>query len=420
MAGIRQAWLRTMSIWRPFVLVVFAIVIAGCPGMDGNLTSGDGDGDGTGDGVGMGTDGPLSAKIINFTADSQVSLTDPFVSVLYEVENMPADATLATFYVPVIGVPPNLSEDGDRVAIDEAATLVSGQGAFQFKPTEAGSGKYQVGITIVTADGSTSLDALSEGRILVEGLPEPKFVLPIADVDQDFATVNRGDDVLVTFDAGDPENDVQWRVFYLDNLTDCERIVDLPSVAVDELGTQVGSPGSGNVGSVTLATADLNAGCYQLGISATDSGSSIATTVDRGNADLIVTNIAGPIVLVIDAGSAAPPSVSFTAPGASAVCLEVVNGVVTPFTIRFDATVPQPGVTALITIFHDDDRVGSNGFTTILDQISHTNIPTAGVALPTNLPEGITNIGAAIDDGVNPIQYDYAVGAVTIAKTCSP
>ncbi len=404
MAGIPRIWFRTLSIWRPLVLVVLAVVLAGCPAAEVMVPDG-----GTGGG-GTGTDAPVTAKIVNFASDTQIDLTLPFVSVLYTIENMPEGAMLSTFFVPVIGVPPNVLEDGDRITIDEATTLTASQGAFEFVPATAGSGNFLAGITIVTADGMTTVDALSDGRIMVEGVPDPQFVLPIADAGEDFFSVDRGDDVLITFDAGDPENSVQWRAFYLE-LTDCVRTTEIPDVALDEIGTQIGSPGSGNVGAVTLATADLVGGCYQLGLSATDSGSSIATTVDRGNDELIITNIAGPIVLVVDVVGVSPPSVTFTAPGSADETIVVGAN----FSIQFEATVSQPGATGTITLFYDDDRIGTNGFTTIVSGLVHTDSPFV-VSLPTNVPEGTINIGAAIDDGINPVQFDYAVGTITITS----
>ncbi len=402
MAGIPNTWFRAFSIWRPLVLVVLAVVLAGCPAaVEPTPDGGGGD---------PGTDVPVTASIVNFTADTQVDLTLPFVSVLYTVGNLSDGATISTFFVPVIGVSPNVLEDGDRVVIDEASALIASEGAFEFVPATAGSGNFLAGVTIVSADGMTTVDALSSGRITVEGLPDPQFILPMADAGEDFFSVDREDDVLITFDAGDPENDVQWRVFYLE-LTDCVRTSDIPGVALDELGTQVGSPGTGNVGAVTLPTADLEGGCYQLGISATDSGSSIATTVDRGNDELIITNIAGPIVLVIDVLGVSPPSVTFTAPGS----LDETITVGASFSIRFDATVNQPNATGDITLFYDDDRDGTNGFTSIISGLVHTDSPFV-VSLPTDVAEGIINIGAAIDDGVNPVQYDYAVGTITVSN----
>ena len=47
--------------------------------------------------------------------------------------------------------------------------------------------------------------------------------------------------------------------------------------------------GTGNTGAHTLATTDMAIGGYEIGISATDTGKSIAATVSDGFGDRIVT-----------------------------------------------------------------------------------------------------------------------------------
>jgi hypothetical protein len=117
-----------------------------------------------------------------------------------------------------------------------------------------------------------------------------------------------GTDVAISFDAGDPEGDVQWRLFYLSE-------TDSRELPPDQLGTQIGPPGSGNVGNATLSTSGLNPGDYELGLSATDSGMSIANTVAAGDLERIVTipNTAtrGPIVRVVAEVDVVPPTLTF-------------------------------------------------------------------------------------------------------------
>ena len=75
----------------------------------------------------------------------------------------------------------------------------------------------------------------------------------------------------ISFDAGDPQDLVAWRLFLL--AEDARR-----DVSLDQLGEEL-STGFGNVGEFTMTTAKRVPGQYLLGVSATDNGASVAAAV---------------------------------------------------------------------------------------------------------------------------------------------
>jgi hypothetical protein len=208
--------------------------------------------------------------------------------------------------------------------------------------------------------------------------------------------VAQGDGVFVSFDVGDPEGDVQWRLFILGPL-------DPP----DEFGEQL-AVGEGNAGTFVLDTGPYNPAEYVLGLSATDSGFSVAVTLENGDFERVVT-VLGPTVSIEQELSNVPPTIAITAPGETDV--GVFQGA--SFTIRFAGEVNEPGAVGRIDVFYDTDRSLDNGYTLIEADLPAT---ATTAALPTDLEEGAYYIGATINDGVNPAQTVYANGRIIIAE----
>ena len=172
----------------------------------------------------------------------------------------------------------------------------------------AGVGFFRVGIELTT--GSEVLEAVSDGVIHVQGGPDPCFAQPCTiaaagtpaaqtftacgDVACDLiaeVTLGDQDGFDVSFDAGDPEGGVQWRLFYL-------READSPANPADQLGVEI-LTGSGNVAAVVFLTIDLVLGDYDLGVSATDSGLTIAETVEADGDNSRIVTVMGPVVRVV-------------------------------------------------------------------------------------------------------------------------
>lgn len=365
-------------------------LLVGCPGLSGVPQDNTNTNDNT-------NTGGVTGEIVTLRTTRQVSALEPFLSILYTVTGAPSGSQISSFYVPVIATGlETYMETGDRVTI--ANNLLAGTNqAFNFVPGPAGPGTYRVGVTVTAASQLTTI--LSARVIEVQGFPNPVFVLPPGGT----TVVTRGQDVFISFDAGDPENNVQWRLFYLSPN-------DSRNLSADQLGTQLAT-GTGNVGSATLNTTDLTPGDYTLGLSATDSGDSIATAANRGDDELIITNNNGPVIRVVDTGGGLPPTISITAPGNTSVTLFGDES----FAIRFNVTIREPDATGFLDLFYDLDRNPTN-FTIIPGA---TNLPVSRTSfdLPTNLTAGIYNIGAAVRDGINPTVYAYAVGTITVVRT---
>ncbi len=341
--------------------------------------------------------GQTTARIVSPTTGFGVSFLSASISVLYDLPDEAAD--ISGYYVEVEGPESTSPRVGDPVIV--AVSLPTGQSrAFNFVPSAAGVGYFRVGV-MYTLDGQ-QLTVESQAVIQVQGAPDPVFTQP----SQAITSVEQGDSVNVAFDARDPENNVQWRLF---------RWAPGQSRTgpVDQLGTTL-AVGAGNEGSFTMNTAGLIPGDYQLGLSATDTGLSVAATVARGDAARVATipseTTPTPIIRVVEPGVLVPPTIEISAPGAATVVLFRND----PFNIQFDAEVLEEGAVGEIEVFYDNDRDPTNGFTTIADNLPES---TTSVALPTTLPEGTYNIGATIRDFVNAPVTVYATGQIVVIRT---
>ncbi len=367
--------------------LAMVMLVGGCPA-GSNPTPPDNTNDNT-DG------GDAEAEIISPSTSFGISSLDPPISVLYSVPE--AATEVSGFRVPVADSSPDGAPIGDRVVI--ATSLATGEmQAFSFDPAEAEVGFFRVGILFTLDADEESVE--STGVIQVQGSPDPVFIQP----SEPLTEVVQGSAAFVSFDVGDPEGNVQWRLFILAPL-------DSRTNPPDQLGTQL-AVGSGNVGTFTLDTSDFSPADYQLGLSATDSGASVAVTVDRGETDRIVTVPNGsstPILRIVAPSENLPPTIVITAPGATDVGLFQGDA----FTIRFTGQVNEPGAVGRIDIFYDTDRNLTNGYSLIEADLPVT---TTTAAFPTDLPEGTYFVGATINDGINAPQSVYADGRVIVVE----
>jgi hypothetical protein len=343
--------------------------------------------------------------IVNVSSTSTIQLSereDP-LSILYSA-TAPQGAIISSFYEPAGG--------GTRTVI--STLLPAGDGQFRFDPADAGVGTYRVGLIIRVGDEDETI--LSAGVIQVQGPPNPVFVVP-----HDATDWLLGQDMVLRFDAQDPEDtNVNWRVFYLG-----ER--DSRDVPADELGTQLGAPGTGNVGQRVFATANLTPGAYVMGISAADTGDTISAAVAKGEEARIVT-VFGPTVTLYEELEPRAPKIEVIAPGSSAEQLFGNQS----FSIAVEASVFEPGATGLVEVFYDLDNDFNLGFAGVIGTASISSsssgagptpltfpLPTddATTAADEGLPEGTYYIGATISDGINPMSVDYASGTITIVRT---
>jgi len=370
--------------------MVFIALTVGCPNVPvGQPSTGNGNDEEPPDVV-------ITSKMITPSTGFGLSALEEPISLFYSVDESATD--VRGFRVPVADGVLNSAPIGERV-ITATNLAVGANQVLSFDPGEAGIGFFRVGI-LFKIDGVEE-DAESQAVIRVQGSPDPIFIQPgIA-----LSLVDRGDNVFISFDVRDPEGDVQWRLFYLSE-------TDSLNVPQDQLGTAIGT-GSGNGGSFTFPTSSLEPGDYQLGISATDSGSSIAVTVANGQSARIVTipnlTTTAPILRVTGASVPMPPTIEVTEP---ATTVTIATG--ESFTILFTGTILEPGATGTIEVFFDLDKNVSNGF---VETIAVVPAETTSVMFPTNAlpPPGTYFIGALIFDGVNPEVTDYASGSIIVA-----
>lgn len=394
---------RTFPLWWIAVAPVAAAMVLGAtcgtPPPD----------DGSGTGQDPDTLG-VTARLVAPNANVALSVLDVQpLSVIYSITGETALVTGSVgFYVKVAGSGPDAGDLTQPIVIDPSLD-VGENNSFGFDPRVTGVGFYRVGIRVTVSGSSSVIDKRSPGVIQVQGPPDPRFILPA----EPLTVVDQGDEVLIKFDAGDPEGGVQWRLFYLSS-ADAQDPTDLLIGPVDEFGTQLGQPGSGNAGDFTWSTSGLPVGEYVLGLSATDSGVSISATVDRGESDKIRTapseTTSTPRIRIVIPGLSKPPSIAITRPGSTNESLFLDAG----FNVQFAGTVREDDATGKIAVFYDRDRNVANGFNPIATDLPAT---ATSVAFPTNLPEGTYNVGATIDDGINAPVTTYAAGQVIVVRT---
>lgn len=294
--------IRKRGVLSCFMLGAALAFAAGCPGVPDPST-----GDPTTDPPPSTGSGPVTGHIDGILSAVSLSLQDPAISILYTVTGSPDE--ISGFYVRVQDSSPNAVAIGEPTSVASGLPATGPNTSFLFFPDASGVGFFRVGLSI-TADGE-EIVALSDGVIQVQGSPDPCFVLPctiadsgtpaaetflacgdtlcdlIAEVDN-----TEQDSVNVSFDAGDPEGAVQWRLFYCGE-SDCD-----PLIPADQIGTEI-LTGNGNVGLVAFLVAELSPDDYQLGISATDSGLSVAGTVAVDGDNNRIATVFGPIVRII-------------------------------------------------------------------------------------------------------------------------
>ncbi|MBI1826625.1 MAG: FG-GAP repeat protein [Planctomycetes bacterium] len=349
---------------------------------------------------GTGTGAEITPEIISPASSFGLSLLDQPVSVIYVV---PTDATNVSGYRVAVSGPsadsphvgdPQIIQTGLKTSKDANDTH-----SFSFDPAEAGVGFFRVGI-MYQLNGADQTPVESTGVINVQGPPDPIFIQPA----QAILQVRQGDQVVISFDCRDPEDQVQWRLFYLGEHDD-------PNAPADQLGTLI-SVGSGNAGTATVSTGGLDFGDYQLGVSATDSGQSVAATATSGDSSRIVTipnaTATAPIIRVVQPTTVVPPTIAVASPATDTSLFQ--ND---PFTIHFAGTVSGDNGPGSIEVFYDTDATVSNGFTSIQADLPVT---ATTAAFPTNVPEGTYFIGATIHDDLSSVTA-YAAGRITVVRT---
>jgi|GEM_PF-3094238 len=374
------------------------LILTGCPeSMPGDNQNQNGNGNANqnqNDNSQPGALDDVEGEIVTLRNNQVVSSSETTLAIFYAISNVPETAVIGAFYVPVDDPGADLEEDATLNIFQTQLPAGTNQ-AFVFNPNAAGTGFHKLGLRVEL--GSESKLIVSVGVVVVEGGPDPTFIQPVDAV----TTVFQGQTVKVSFDAGDPQNEVAWRLFLLQE-------EDRRDAPLDQLGDEL-LTGFGNIGEFTLTTALLSPGQYELGISATDSGLSIAATVGDGRSDEIVTVIDRTVMVDADPAVGAP-TLAFSAPGQTDVELFGSQ----EYTIRFAASADPAGGTPEVDIFVDPDCNLSNG--SIAVNASPLPITATTISLPTNLEEATYCVGGRLRQGVQLVEVT-AAGTITVIKT---
>jgi len=362
------------------------------------------DGNGNGDG---GEDQP-TGSIVNITTNIRIS-GEQMVSVVYSAG--PEGADVDAFYVEVDSTALNASTIGARVVF--APDLPTGEPPSTVTTLNTAPmplGIYRIGLNVVSGD--ETLRVLSLGTIEITTLPEPVFTLPNQNLFE-----QPGGNIAVAANVGDPENAVQWRLFYVEE-------GQRPSVPPTQYGTQL-AVGTANVAQTTWFTAGVDLGRYEIGIFVTDSGQSIADTVAAGNTDDIKGPFFNPFIVTLttDPPQVIPPSVVVTQPSTNQNIL--VSDPTDPndgnVLLEFSVNVFQgPPSLQFLDVFYDFDGLANTGD----EQVVSANLPistTNAVFRVASIDAGTTAfLGVTATDAVTTPVTAYAAGTVRRALPNEP
>ena len=381
-----RAVCRSNRIWTLMgILAALPLGVCGCP------SSGGGGGAGGGDDGGDG--GSTEGAILGLQNDVTFSgLQD--LTIAYRVPD--TASSIEAFHVA-----PESADDPEAYEL-LAQGLSPGTSQFTFNAGELPQGSHRIGVRYVTGSGTTEY-ALSNGVLSIEGQPHPTFYEPAADRE-----VQPGSPVQILIDLGDPEGDVAWRVFYIleDSAPDPNSVADA-DIAL--LGNEL-ETGTGNAVSLSWTTTNVALGTYLIGISATDSGSTVSQTALSGDGDQIVTMYGEATVTITeepsgnDNGSPLAPTVVVTAPAESLAIFGTEEIEVTFTAQTFE------GTQDIVEVFTEDTATAE----TVVRVSGLSTADTSATFSSAALAEGTYRLGVSVDDGVNPVVTAFAPGAVSI------
>ncbi|RJP32081.1 MAG: hypothetical protein C4547_14540 [Phycisphaerales bacterium] len=405
-----------------------------------------------------------ASQIINFRQSVPVSGRDE-VTLLYTIS--PAADSARAYYVRVASTLPGAEEVGPRVTFASDLPLGENQ-PVTLNTAGLEPGAYRLGI-IVEVRGET-LDLTTEGVLVVHAPPRPVFRGPLEDL-----RVEPGASIPIVFEIERTSQEtIHWQAFHrpasgvdrdgdgVDDIDDdcpgtgaeermladvngCSPVqqslgteatgqrddfdrdgianaqdlcpqtseaaaVDAAGCAEDQRGTEI-AVGEGSVGHVDWHTNGLPQGTYRFGVSATDTGRSIAQTMADGKSSRIITVFARTVVTIGEDRPPGSPELVFTRPAADETAFMVET-----IPVEFRVTGLDPRAPGRLVLFLDDDTQPDDGDEwTVADDVDPAtgayDIPTA------DLVEGVYQVGATlVTDGRPPVTV-YAPGRVTVVRT---
>ena len=345
-----------------------------------------------------GTDGgntptSLSGAIVNLPGEITLSGSQTF-TIIYNAD--PAATSVEAFYVEVESTAIDAPTIGAEVVF--AMNLPTGDGqAVSLDTASIPTGLYRVGLNL--SAGTLSAKVLSQGTFRITTLPQPVFTLP----NQDLTTVPGSDPITIQATLGSPENAVNWRVFFVPAGT------ATAGVPAGQLGTTIDT-GRANEAIVSWATAGVAVGDYQVGISVTDSGQTVAQTSADGNEDRIVT-VLNPFIITLanEQPAPRPPLVQVSKPSGPETLFAGETTLV-----QFAVTVFEgPPDFQKVDVFYDFDREADSGDEVIFSGDLPVTATSAVFSIDMINQDETVNIGVTADDGKNDPVTVYAPGSVT-------
>lgn len=407
-------------------------------------------------------DSPQRDEILSLRNNFNVSGSGQITIQYNVVSTASAPATASAFYVQVESPTTGSPDIGTPVVFAANAPVGAGQ-VVTLVYTDLETGAYQVGLNISRPSGNSTVRSV--GYLIIEAPPDPEFLAPTENLE-----IHQGEFVDISFDnRKTPATRVRWRLFYKTyDVRDTDQdgvfnaLDQCPQTSVDERGqvdafgcgpTQLaagddfdgdGVPNNADECPATTASLDVDrAGCsqdqlgielaigdgnentfrwdttgvqranYRLGVSAADTGQSIAATF-AADSSRVVTRFAAAIVSIDEPPPPpTPPTLVFNKPikDVQTFGTEIVE-------IEFDATIRTAGATGSVDIFLDSDTTPNNGNEIVL--LDDASVDTTSTSFSTaNLQEGIYNVGGTVDDSANIPVTVYAAGRVDVVKNAA-
>ncbi|HUU82233.1 MAG TPA: hypothetical protein VM243_01895 [Phycisphaerae bacterium] len=377
------------------ILLALPALLGGCDGGLFGGSSGSGSSGGTQNlNAGDDTGGGTTSDHLSLTGDVALSGAREY-TVLYTV---PTNATsVRAFYVAD-------GEEDDTDAwtyFDFPEALSAGSSQFTINTADLVRGTWRIGVSYVL--NGQSRYVVSSGRLIIQGLPAPTFGSPA-----EATIVVAGATISIAADVSDPEDDSAWRLFYISQQA-APDLDAIPASQVGQLGTELAT-GTGNAASYSWSTASVAVGTYLIGISATDSGSSVSATASSGDADQIVTVYNDFAIEVIEKEpQAMPPEITIAGRSDNPV-LFLSGSVEMSFTAQiFEGTLED------VQVFYDQDNIFGNGIGGLIT--SGDSTLTSATLNFDDVDEGVYYLGVSADDGKNDRVVDYTDWTVSVVKT---
>ncbi len=373
-SSIIKGMLKTCVSGLIFVTTVAVLIWAGCVGPNGNENQ-----NGNPNANGNAAAGSPVITVLSPKLNRDIPAGD-IVSLTYTVANVPTH--VEAFYDT------DTNPNNGRTVIPGTPTGVNNV-TVNWDTTGVATGTYYLGIAAENAKGSvTAYATTSSGdfvKITLNGVPVPEFIKPSADVEILITTDSTVD---VEFSCNDPENLVNWTLFYTLN----DVAGDSDDVFIAD-GTQ-NAPEGETTYTIPWQTQNITAvGNYRVGVTCQDSAGSAISVLDTEA-----------YISIVNAYTI--PRIDVTEPA------EDINAVVpTDVTVEYELSGPDP-TGSTIVIWLDTDKTFEDFVPSDDPQNNNREIKLYEVLIT---EENLGDLGQftfnTADEALDVLDGDYYVGA---------